>query len=82
MLSRNDLKILNCLNTTDCSNPLKAFTVPRIEKETGFKTTKIRYILRSLTVAGYINEGCCIGNAKTYYITSKGKETIMEVLLQ
>lgn len=80
MLSRNDLKILNCLQVSNCTAPLKAFTVQRIEQETKYKTTKIRYILRSLSVAGYIKEGCCTGNAKTYYITPEGKRAIEEVL--
>jgi DNA-binding MarR family transcriptional regulator len=81
MLSKNDIQILNLLKQADCISPLKSYTIRRIQDEIQLKSTRVHYTLRALSMAGYVNEGCRQGNAKSYYITQKGKEAIREVLI-
>lgn len=80
-LSRDEIRLMDCLYRNKCLNSIRAFTIARIQKETDFKESKTRYLIKSLKRAEYANEGVKDRNAHTYYLTQKGIQLIREVVM-
>lgn len=74
LFNKKDYLILNELIINRCINSICSLTIEQLMNLTGFSATKVRAVVKSFLIVGYISEGSKDGNCKTYYITKQGIE--------
>lgn len=80
MTSKNDVRILNQIMKGSKGNKLFAVSIKGIADKTELSIPKVRITVKSLLANGYIEEGFMQRSAKTYYITQKGKEILLNLM--
>jgi DNA-binding transcriptional regulator GbsR (MarR family) len=74
LFNKSDYTILSALVSRDCYTEIRSLSIKQISDETKLSIPKIRLVLKTFLIIGYIKEGAKDGISKTYYITEKGKE--------
>lgn len=73
---KTDIVILGKMESTGAINQLKSATIQKIIEKTGLSATKVRASIKLLQDEQLVDEGFMSKNAKTYYVTEKGKELL------
>ena len=79
-MNKNDYKLLMILDKDECNSSVKSKTAARIATEANLCGSKVRRTLNEFVNMNYVKEGMKEGNARSFYITSKGKEKLVEIL--
>jgi DNA-binding transcriptional regulator GbsR (MarR family) len=77
-MSRLDYCVLKILRKNECYNKYNSMTVYEIIEITGTSRCTTSRHIKKLVDVGYLEYGCCVGNAMTYYLTEMGKEFLIE----
>jgi predicted transcriptional regulator len=80
-MHKSDIKILQILFKSECTNEIKSFTVKQLQIYlTEFCYTKIHTALVSLSLGGLVSKGYKNSRADTYYITENGIKILRGLL--
>lgn len=79
-VTKNDMRILDTIRQLNATNSLRSVPVNTLVSKTNLSHTKVRSTVTLLLQENFIEEGLMQKNAKTYFITDKGIETICNLL--
>ena len=71
---KSDVVILGKMEAVGAINQLKSATIHNLIQNTKLSATKVRASIKLLQANEFIKEGFMQRNAKTYYVTDKGRE--------
>ena len=71
---KSDIVILGKMESVGAVNQLKSATIHNLIEKTKLSATKVRASIKLLRSEELISEGFMQRNAKTYYVTDKGRE--------
>jgi predicted transcriptional regulator len=72
-MHKSDIKILQTLFKSECTNEIKSFTIKQLKTYLSeFCYSKIHNTLVSLSLGGLVAKGYKNSRADTYYITDNG----------
>ena len=76
---KTDVLILGKMETAGAINAFKRSTIGKIIESTKLSATKVRASIKLLLEEEYIQEGFMSHNAKSYFVTEKGREFLKEL---